>query len=231
MLITHSRGVSNALLPRPGAVLARLLSLVTDWNLGLDLLVTLRSAVTGLLVGFGMGFILGLCSGVLHWLDRMLSPSLHFLRSIPSVAYYPLIILYLGFGETGRVVLVAVPVFLLTFVSCVTAVLSVNRHRRAYLSGLGASRWQIFRLLLVWEAMPAAVNALRLAVSLSLVLVVFGEMTIGGSSGIGARLRDAREVYALEDVFAIILVLGVIGWLANRAISTLEERLQVAWGR
>lgn len=230
-LASYVAGVSNALLPSPDAVVSRLGSALVDGSMASDALATIRVGVVGLFIGFVPAWALGILSGVQGWVDATLSPFFHFLRSIPSVAYYPLIVLYLGFGEAGRVILVAIPVFLLTFVSCVTATLSVSRHRRGYLDGIGASRWQVIRLLLVWETAPSAVNALRLSASLALVLVVFAELTIGGNSGLGARLRDARDTYALEDAYALVLFLGGIGWLANRGISVLESRLASLWGR
>lgn len=93
---------------------------------------------------------------------------------------------------------------------------------------MGASRWQIFKDVLVWESLQPSFVGLRSAVSMALVIVVVAEMFIGSDNGLGHRIIDAQQVLNVKTMYAAILAAGILGYVLNILFLLLERKI-VHW--
>ena len=93
---------------------------------------------------------------------------------------------------------------------------------------MGASRWQIFKDVLVWESLQPSFVGLRSAVSMALVIVIVAEMFIGSDNGLGNRIINSQQVLNVKDMYASILAAGVLGYLLNVGFLVLDKRI-VHW--
>ena len=93
---------------------------------------------------------------------------------------------------------------------------------------MGATRWQIFRDVLIWESLQPSFVGLRSAVSMALVIVIVAEMFIGSDSGLGNRIINAQQVMNVRDMYASILSAGILGYVLNSVFLVIERRI-VHW--
>ncbi|WP_049974443.1 ABC transporter permease [Azospirillum sp. B4] len=176
----------------------------------------------------GLGFVLGGVAGILSGLAasysplfrRLVDPTLQGLRAIPSLAWVPLFLLWLGIFETSKVALIAVGVFFPVYLGVMGAVLGVDRKlvevgRIHRLSGLDLAR----RILLP-AILPALVVALRTGLGLGWMFVVAAEY-MGASEGIGYLLVDGQQLGKPDQIIAAILVFALLGKVADAAIVAL----------
>jgi len=93
---------------------------------------------------------------------------------------------------------------------------------------MGASRWQVFKDVLLWESLQPSFVGLRSAVSMALVIVIVAEMFIGADSGLGNRIINAQQVMNVKDMYAAILAAGILGYALNILFLVVERRI-VHW--
>jgi len=188
---------------------------------------TLRTWALGLLIAVVAGVAAGVAIGSVPALRAIASSTVEFLRPIPSVALIPLVVVLYGIGITSTVVLVVYASFWQVLVQVLHGVADVDPVARdtARSYRLGRRR-QIVHL--VWPtALPYVVTGVRLAASVALVLAITGELVIG-SPGLGSAIAVAQASDAVPAMYALIVVTGLIGLLANLLTRAVERRV-LAW--
>jgi sulfonate transport system permease protein len=187
--------------------------------------------------GFGIGVVagtlLGAVSGYWDLARRLLDPTVQALRAIPSLAWVPLFILWLGIFETSKIALIAVGVFFPVYLGVMGAILSVDRKivevgRTFRLSGPA-----MIRRILLPAVLPAYVVALRVGLGLGWMFVVAAEL-MGASEGLGYLLLDGQQLGKPAQILAAIVIFAILGkttdWLIEIATAPLL-RWQDAFGR
>jgi sulfonate transport system permease protein len=224
---------SGRLVPPPSKVLSTLAELARSGELLRHIAATLTRVATGFAFGVIAGTVLGAISGYWTLARRLLDPTVQALRAIPSIAWVPLFILWLGIFETSKVALIAVGVFFPVYLGVLGAILSVDRKiievgRIFRLSGPA----MIHRILLP-AVLPAYVVALRVGLGLGWMFVVAAEF-MGASEGLGYLLIDGQQLGKPAQILAAIVVFAVLGkttdWLIEVASAPLL-RWQDAFGR
>ena len=218
-------GLANGrLLPPPSRVLGTLWRLARSGDLTVHVLATLWRIALGFVFGVITGTALGALTGYSNLARRLLDPMLQALRSIPSIAWVPVFILWFGIFETSKVILIAVGVFFPVYLALSGAILSVDRK----LVEVG----RIFRLSgpeLVWRVLlpatlPSYVLALRAGLGLGWMFVVAAEF-MGASEGLGFLLVDGQMTGQAQLILASILAFAVLGkltdWLLHIATDPL----------
>ena len=218
--------VSPNLLPPPSAVLQTL------FDLGpLTLATHVGASAARVAAGFALGAALAVGIGALVGLsrlgERLLAPSFQALRAIPSLAWVPLLLLWLGIDEAPKIVLIAIGAFFPVYMGVSSGFRDVDRKlvevaRMARLSPLALAR----RVLLP-AALPAVLTGLRNGLSLAWMFMVAAEL-IAASRGLGYLLTDGRETSRADIVLAAILLLALLGKLTDSAMQWLERRL-LSW--
>ena len=218
--------ISPGLLPPPSTVLQTL------WNLGPATLAThIGASAARVAAGFSLGALLAVAVGALVGLsrlgERLLEPSFQALRAIPSLAWVPLLLLWLGIDEAPKIVLIAIGAFFPVYMGVASGFRDVDRKlvevaRMARLSPLALAR----RVLLP-AALPAVLTGLRNGLSLAWMFMVAAEL-IAASRGLGYLLTDGRETSRADIVLAAIVLLALLGKLTDSAMQWLESRL-LSW--
>jgi len=218
-------GLSNGrLVPPPSVIYATFAELAKTGELQRHTLATLARMAAGFGLGVVTGTLLGALTGYSRFIFRLLDPTLQALRAIPSIAWIPLFILWLGIFETSKVVLIAVGVFFPVYLGVTGAVASVDRKivevgRLFRLSGA-----QMVRRILLPAVLPSYVIALRSGLGLGWMFVVAAEL-LGASEGLGYLLVDGQQLGKPAQIVAAIVVFAVIGkitdWLLVAATAPL----------
>jgi len=227
-------GLSNGrLVPPPSRIFATILELSHNGELMRHITATLTRVMAGFGLGVLAGTILGAVSGYWALARRLLDPTIQALRAIPSLAWVPLFILWLGIFETSKIALIAVGVFFPVYLGVMGAILSVDRKIVEVGRAFRLSGPAMIRRILLPAVLPAYVVALRVGLGLGWMFVVAAEL-MGASEGLGYLLLDGQQLGKPAQILAAIVIFAILGkttdWLIEIAAAPLL-RWQDAFGR
>ena len=212
------------LMPPPSRIFATFKELAASGDLWRHILATSARVAAGFGLGVLAGTLAGAITGYSSLAMRVLDPTLQGLRSIPSIAWVPLFILWLGIFEASKVTLIAVGVFFPVYLGVMGAIVSVDRKivevgRMFRLSGP-----QLVRRILLPAILPAYVVALRGGLGLGWMFVVAAEF-MGASEGLGYLLVDGQQLGKPEQIVAAIITFAVLGKLTDSLIAAISRPL------
>jgi len=219
-VIVQSGWVPRNLLPAPSDVFASL------WHLaGGNLWKHIGASSLRVLIGFGLGavlaVVLGAAVGFSRRLEALLEPSFQALRAIPSLAWVPLLLLWLGIDESPKIVLIAIGAFFPVYVNVVSGVHNVDRRLVELGQVYGFSRIALIRRVILPASLPQLFTGLRSGLSLAWMFMVAAEL-IAASKGLGYLLTDGRETSRPDLVMVAILMLGILGKLSDQVLRRIE---------
>ncbi|MET9505806.1 ABC transporter permease [Streptomyces sp. NPDC006622] len=189
--------------------------------------ISLRRIAFGAGFGVAAGVVLGLLMGTVGWLRSLFEPWITFLRTLPPLAYFSLLIIWLGINEEPKVTLLAVAAFPPVAVSTTTAVAAVPKSLIEAARALGASRWDVVRDVVAPSALPETLTGVRLAVGVAYSSLVAAEL-VNGLPGIGGMVKDAANYNNTPVVLVGIIAIGVSGLVIDTLLLRLE-RAVVPW--
>lgn len=191
------------------------------------LYMTLRRVFAGVVIGVVFGVLLGLLMGSVGWLRSVLEPWLTFLRALPPLAYFFLLVIWLGIDEAPKITLLALaalpPAAVATTAAVVAAPVGLQEAARA----LGATRIQVIRDVVVPSALPETFTGIRLAVGMAYSSVVAAEL-FNGIPGIGGLVKDASNYNNTPVVLVGIFAIGFSGLIIDGLLRAAERRA-VPW--
>jgi sulfonate transport system permease protein len=216
-------GWSNGrLAPPPSVIFQTFVDLARTGELQRDTLVTLGRVAAGFALGAGVATIVGAATGYSATLRRLLDPSLQALRAIPSIAWIPLFILWLGIFEASKVTLIAVGVFFPVYLGLMGAIQSVDRKLVEVGRAFRLSDVEMVRRILLPAVLPAYVISLRSGLGLGWMFVVAAEL-MGASEGLGYLLIDGQQLGKPAEIIAAIVAFAIVGkatdWLIALAAA------------
>ena len=220
--------IKPILLPTPWDTLKTLVSGLAGGPLLTDFLVTVKRTLEAFLIAALIGVPLGVVLGSNEKAYRSVEFLIDFFRSTPSSALIPLFLLIFGVSDINKVAIAAFGAFLLIVFNSAYGVINARKQRVMAAKVMGASRWQVFRDVLVWESLQPTFVGLRSAISMSLVIVIVAEMFIGSDNGLGHRIIDAQQVLNVKSMYAAILAAGALGYALNVLFLVAERRI-VHW--
>lgn len=219
------------ILPPLKDVLARLWSLISSGEIFPDLYKTLYRWVLGFALGILVGVPCGLLLGTSAALYRVFELPIEFFRTLPVTAVFPLFLLIFGVGDEAKIAMAFFPTFLLLVVNTSYGVSHATPERQRMAKAFGASRLQSFRWITCREALPQIFIGLRLALSLSLIVTVVSEMFIGTEFGLGQRVYDSYLTNSVNTLYAILILLGLLGYGLNKLLILIEHKTVFWAGR
>ena len=220
--------VKAILLPPPIDTVSALLSGLAGGPLLTDFGVTLWRTVQAFLIAAAVGAPLGIVLGSNEKAYRSVEFLIDFFRSTPSSALIPLFMMIFGISDINKVAIAAFGAFLIVVFNSAYGVMNARKQRVMAAKVMGASRWRVFKDVLVWESLQPTFVGLRSAVSMALVIVIVAEMFIGADNGLGNRIINAQQVMRVKDMYAAILSAGVMGYALNVLFLISEKRI-VHW--
>jgi sulfonate transport system permease protein len=198
------------LVPPPSVIYATFADLAASGDLQRHTLATLTRVAAGFGLGVAIGTVLGAITGYSSFVFRLLDPTLQALRAIPSIAWVPLFILWLGIFEASKITLIAVGVFFPVYLGVMGAVMSVDRKIVEVGRAFRLTGPQMVRRILLPAVLPAYVIALRSGLGLGWMFVVAAEF-MGASEGLGYLLVDGQQMGKPAQIVAAIVAFAVVG--------------------
>jgi sulfonate transport system permease protein len=201
---------SGRLAPPPSVIFNEFVELARTGDLQSNTLVTLARVAVGFGIGVAAATVLGAAAGYSPLVRRLLDPSLQALRAIPSIAWVPLFILWLGIFEASKVTLIAVGVFFPVYLGLMGAIQSVDRKLVEVGRAFRLSDVQMVRRILLPAVLPAYVISLRSGLGLGWMFVVAAEL-MGASQGLGYLLIDGQQLGKPAEIVAAIVAFAIVG--------------------
>ena len=230
-VLSNLKIVSAALLPTPQSVWFSFVDIVENGYKGSTLLQHIGASMERLLVAYVCALVfaipLGLLSGFNSKVRAIIEPLIEFYRPVPPLAYYTLLVLWMGIGNGSKIMLLFLSAFSPIFVSCVSA---VSRVKKDYLSAaytVGASGRQVFIHVVLPACLPDIFTGARTAMGTSYATLVAAEM-VAATSGLGWLVLDASNFLRTDIVFMGIVIMGLTGILLNKILAFAEEKM-VFW--
>lgn len=227
-LVVRFGSINPILLPGP----ADTLSVLVQGMAGGPLLQHFWVTVTRTLYAFGLAAAIGMPIGILLGSSERAYRSVEFLidffRSTPASAMIPLFLLIFGISDVNKVAIAAFGAVLIVIFNSAYGVMNARKQRIMAARVMGASKWRIFRDVLIWESLQPSFVGLRSAVSMALVIVVVAEMFIGSVDGLGYAIINAQQILQVKTMYAAILATGILGYALNILFLLLERRV-VHW--
>ncbi|NVK30613.1 MAG: ABC transporter permease [Gammaproteobacteria bacterium] len=218
-------------LPSPEAVVGRLGDLMAEGykniglfeHIGYSLYRVILGMILGSLVGIPLGYAMGLSGWARGWFD----PIVEFMRPVPPLALIPLVIIWFGIGETGKIVLLFLAALWIMAIAARAGVAGVNisKIRAAY--SLGASKAQIMRHVIVPNSLPEIFTGARVAMGVCWGTVVAAEL-VAANEGVGMMIMGASKFSQTDIVIVGIILIGIIGFGIDVLMRVAENKL-VPW--
>ena len=212
--------VPSYMLPSPIEVMQ---AFVSEFPLLLEnSVITLQEAFIGLVLGVSVGFCAAVLMDAFDILYKAFYPLLIITQTVPSVAIAPLLVLWLGYEMTPKIVLIVISTFFPVTVGLLDGFRSANKDAIGLLRSMGADRLQIFRYIKFPSALPQLFSGLRIAAAYSVVGAVISEW-LGGFGGLGVYMTRVKKAFAFDKMFAVIFLISAIS-LALMALVGFAER-------
>jgi len=220
--------IKAILLPTPFDTLVALATGLAGGPLLKDFAVTVQRTLEAFAISAALGVPLGVLLGSNERAYRSVEFLIDFFRSTPSSALIPLFLLIFGVSDINKVAIAAFGALLIVLFNSAYGVMNARKQRIMAAKVMGASRWQIFKDVLIWESMQPTFVGLRSAVSMALVIVIVAEMFIGSDNGLGHRIIDAQQVLNVKSMYSAIMAAGILGYSLNVLFLVIERRV-VHW--
>ena len=227
-VVVRAGFIKPILLPPPLATLQTMVTGLAGGPLLADFAVTVWRTLEAFVIAAAVGMPLGILLGSNEKAYRSVEFLIDFFRSTPSSALIPLFLLIFGVSDINKVAIAAFGAFLIVVFNSAYGVMNARKMRVMAARVMGASRWQIFKDVLIWESLQPSFVGLRSAVSMALVIVIVAEMFIGSDNGLGHRIIDAQQVLNVKSMYAAILAAGGLGYALN-VLFLVAERKIVHW--
>jgi NitT/TauT family transport system permease protein len=185
--------------------------------------ITTWEALLGFVIGSAVGTVLGFAIAQSRVAERIVYPYIVGFQSLPKVALAPLLVIWFGFGLEGKVIITSVITFFPLLVNSMAGYHGVDPDRIDLARSCNASSTQILWKIVLPSSLPFLFAGLNVASVLAILGAIVGEF-VGARAGLGMLLLQYDQSMQIAPVFAVLLILGLVGYLMNWAIKVLERR-------
>ena len=231
LIVSEFGMIDQNLVPTPQAVFAAFIEIMENGYKNFTLLEHLGESMKRLVIAFVLSCVtavpLGIASGYNSRIRAIFEPIIEFYRPLPPLAYYTLLVLWMGIENESKISLLYLACFAPAYISCVSAVIKI---REAYINSaftVGASRLQVIVHVIFPACLPDIFTGLRTSLGVAYTTLVSAEM-VAANSGIGWMVLDASRYLRSDIIFLGIIVMGITGILPDRGIQRIERRV-VPW--
>ncbi len=213
--------------PPPGAVLGKFIRITAEGYRGHTLLGHVLISMYRIFVGFGLGCVLGIPLGIGMGLNTVIrgafDPIIELYRPVPPLAYIPIIIIWMGIGDQGKIALLFLATFAIMVISSRSGVRSVSIEKIHAAYSLGANGQQVLRHVILINALPEIFTGMRVAMGVAWGTLVAAEM-VAATAGIGWMVLNAARYLRTDIVIMGIIVMGVIGYGFDLMMRLIEKK-------
>jgi sulfonate transport system permease protein len=211
------------LLPAPTTIMGKISEMAQDGTLWSHLGITLYRIFFGFIIGVLFAVVLGAIVGYIKRAEQILDPLFQAFRSIPSLAWVPLFILWMGIGEPSKITLIAVGVFFPVYLNIVSGIQGVDRKLIEVGQIYNFNTYQLIKRIILPASLPSFLVGIRSGLGLGWMFVVAAEL-MGASKGIGYLLVYGQNTYSPELIIASIVLFAILGKMTDSVLKGLEER-------
>jgi sulfonate transport system permease protein len=215
------------LLPPPSELVGTVQQMAADGSLFQNMLVSSLRVLAGFSIGAGLAVVIGAAVGLSRNAEALVGPTFQGIRAIPSLAWTPLLLLWLGIDETPKIVLIAIGAFFPVYANLVSGIHNVDRKLVEFGRVYGLKGPALVTRIFLPACLPSLFVGLRTGLSLAWMFLVAAEL-IAATQGLGYLLSDGRETGRADEVIIAILALALLGKITDSALAWLEHRL-LAW--
>lgn len=230
-IVTELGIVSDILIPSPRKVWITFIDIMQNNYKGSSLFQHLGASMERLLIAYIfaaiIAILLGLASGYNSKVRAIIEPIIEFYRPLPPLAYYTLLVLWMGIDNGSKIALLFLASFAPIYVSCMSAVLKIKLDYINNAYTLGANKYQIFIYVIFPSCLPDIFVGLRTAIGVAYTTLVAAEM-VAAVSGIGWMVLDASKFLRSDVIFVGIIIMGITGIVLDKFIRTIEDKV-VPW--
>jgi len=222
-IASSSEWIPSRLFPAPTVIIQTFFEQLRSGTLFYHLGISTYRALIGLVIGGGIGFILGLINGLFPFAGKFFDSTIQMIRNVPHLALIPLIIIWLGIGETAKIFLVSLGVLFPIYVNTYHGIRTVDRGLIEMGRVYGLRSWKLFRRIILPGALPSIFVGLRYSLGLMWLTLIVAE-TIASDSGIGYMAMNAREFMKTDVIILSIIIYALLGKLADILAKFIEEK-------
>ncbi|MFL6799918.1 MAG: ABC transporter permease [Xanthobacteraceae bacterium] len=213
--------------PRASAIAVTWWQLFISGDLLRELLPSLWRMFAGYCIGVTLGVSLGVLMGYFRFFYNLLEPITEVLRPIPSPAYLPIMILFLGIDDEMKIFMIAFASLFPVLLNTYSGVRSVDPIQLQTARTFGVAGRRLLAQIVLPAASPYIFTGMRVSLAVALIVMVISEM-VAASNGIGYFILSAQRGFKVRDMFAGVLTLAMLGYILNRLFLVLENRM-LAW--
>ncbi len=230
-LITANKLVSPLFLPSPMAVWNAFIDIWQNGYKGNSLIFHIGESMYRLVLALVLAIVtaipLGMLSGFFKPIRAALDPLIEFYRPLPPLAYYTLLVIWLGIENPSKIALLYLGAFAPLYIAAVSGVQRIPRDRVNASLSLGASSWQVFVYVIFPSCLPDLFTGLRTAIGFTYTTLVAAEM-VAAVSGIGWMVLDASKFLRSDVIFVGIIIMGIIAVAIDVCIRWVQKT-QLPW--
>ncbi|WP_298039099.1 ABC transporter permease [uncultured Microbacterium sp.] len=227
-VVTTSGLVPAYRLPTPESVFRAGVELADRGQLWTHIAISVQRVLLGFAIGSLIGLVIAAVVGLSKLGDVLLSPTLAALRAVPSLAWVPLLILWMQIGEESKVTLIAIGAFFPVYTTVADALRHVDPHLVEAGRSFSLRGWSLFRTVQLPAVIPSVISGLRLALAQSWLFLVAAEL-IASSMGLGFLLDDSQNNGRVDRILLAIVLLALLGTLTNTILGLIEKYLLRRW--
>jgi NitT/TauT family transport system permease protein len=216
-----SRMEGGSILPSPSATFKALIKLGTDGILTRDLWASTVRILIGYSISVAVGIVVGLAIGSFTSVEAFFEPQIGFLRYIPASALTPLFLLWLGIGENPKIWLIVVGTVFFNILMMADVARNVPRELVNAAYTLGAGRWTVMRRVIFRHSVPGIIDAARVNLAAAWLMLVVAEL-LAAQEGLAYQIVRAQRFRAVDTMFALLIVFGLIGLFSDAALRLLR---------
>ncbi len=225
--LSNTGWVNPKFLPTPGMVWASLISLGQEGYLWRDTLASFLRVSAGFLLAALVAIPLGIGMGAFASVRSLLEPLIGIVRYMPAPAFIPLLVIYLGLGEEPKVALIFIGTVFFNTLMIMDAVKFVPKELIETTYTLGGDRRQVLLQVITPYVVPSIFDTLRVNMAAAWNLVIVSEL-VAADSGLGKRIALSQKFFQTDDIFACLLVLGLIGFVLDLTLQA-AMRMTCQW--
>jgi NitT/TauT family transport system permease protein len=223
-ILAREELISKLFFPPPTTIGATLAELIRTGELFARLLPTLQRLLIGFLIGGSVGLVMGLSMGWSKTLRKALDPIIAALHPVPKITMLPLILIIFGIGETSRIFVISLAAFFPMLINSMSGVLEINENLFEVMRNYHASRFQVFRQLILPGSLPFVLTGVRLSLNRALVISIAMEM-IFSNEGLGEMIWFAWQTFRIEELYAGIFTISIVGMGLSALVRVLTQYL------
>jgi ABC-type nitrate/sulfonate/bicarbonate transport system permease component len=226
-VVSGLRLVNPVLFPAPLQVFQSFVDLMRDGSLPRDVAASLLRVVQGFLLALAVALPIGVVMGISPVARGLLEPLLELIRPIPPIAIIPIAMLWFGIGEFSKIFIIMYGAFFPILVNTMAGFAEVDPIHIRAAQTLGATRWHVFRDVIIRSAFPYMVVGARLGMGMAFIVLVAAEL-IASSVGLGYLINDARYRFRTDQILLGMACIGILGFLLNKLLLEADRRI-VKW--